>query len=202
MKKIGLVLILAGFFLQLAAIALVGNYEPKLGFIGSMDRMEVVLHQGRFDREAFLHDAAVAFVSSGNVDRINKSDLTYYPDRVSIGYRSMFIIALLVFFSGATLLVFSGGRSFPVRMPLQKTLSPRGRTAAIIALVVVLAAALGLARELWPNAFWLRIGISMIGIAFFCFLIGKRRSAPQNNPRWRDGLRRLDAPAHGNEKRI
>jgi cellobiose-specific phosphotransferase system component IIC len=153
-----------------------------------MERMEVVLYKGEWDTESYMRDAAADFVYTGKI--LTKADnRQYYPDRVFIPYRNIFIFTLVLIFAGAILLVIGPGRNTNTdqnkntgKMEGQNIKKPWKIISVMIGVVLAMTIAYGLVKEIWPQAIWLRILVSMAGF-FVLYLLWERRHKHINNAR-------------------
>jgi len=150
-----------------------------------MEGMEVVLYKGEWDNERYLRDAAADFVRTGTI-HTKGDNRKYYPDRVFVPYRNVFILTLTLIFTGAILLVVAPRQN---TRPDQNTVvsekagqsikKPWKTIVAMIGVVFGMTMAYGLVKEIWPQAVWLRVLISTACFFVLYILWDRRHNAGQ-----------------------
>jgi len=115
-KKIALIIILLGIFINILALPFVQHYNQHAGFIGSLGRMEVVLNEGTkieappAPPELVASPLGTEDRAAQIFDRVMSQTTTeelHNTGRVAFPYRYVFLISVLLFFAGVVLFILS-----------------------------------------------------------------------------------------------
>jgi hypothetical protein len=167
-RKIAIILILSGIFINVASIGFVKNYQHRQGFIGSMDKMEIVITEG--ERTGYGEDFYRLF-SKYQLPEPEPE----YEGRISISYRIVFLFTVGLIFVGTIMLIIFPRDAYPTDQktyskfpPMRKGIQNHWKMILkVIGVVLVMSATLGIVKEIWPQLFWLRILVGMTGVLAF-----------------------------------
>lgn len=122
-KKIGIILILVGLCLLLVSLAFISGYQQKLGLLGSISDMELVLKEGKWvDYPQGYTPPAAPLPAPVPPDdpfyeRYKELEKTYidplrnftphYEKRIAIPYKYFFGLDIILIFLGIGIVIFS-----------------------------------------------------------------------------------------------
>jgi hypothetical protein len=179
-KKIALLIILLGIFINIISLPFLKNYSSRLGWIGSMNRMEIVLSQGtRIDEAPWPTSMSSSPSESSNTELGKKLSQEIFPEtqnedkinttgRVAFPYKYIFLISVLLIFVGCFLLIFLTETKTKIKNEkLDNSVHTVGKKSWFKVICIFLAGLLLyiILKELWPKAWLLRTLVGPIVFA-------------------------------------
>lgn len=160
--KTGLIVVLIGLFIHVTALGFIKYYNPALGFIGSMDRMDIVLAPGILDWKAAIRDG---IIGEHMPDKIPG---TYYEGRIALPYKIVFFFSNVVVIVGVFLMIIKRKEKHIYENMVSENVDRyRYNVPGSIKIIGVFFCTLVvyvLAKDIFRDAWWLRIIISLAGL--------------------------------------